>query len=1658
MTDFASLTISVDATQAKTAANELDKLADSGRSAETGISKSTSAIDSSLSSLKNSVIATVGSIASVYAAIGGAKAVADATIDFQRFESSLKVATGSSDAAAKEFDFVRKTALELGLDLRKTAEEYSKLAAASAGTTLAGQGVRDIFTSMAKASSVLGLSSEQSGRALNAFQQIISKGKVSAEELRGQLGDVLPGAFQIAARSMGVTTAEFDKMISKGDVLADDLLPRMAQELEKTFGAEAQQAAGGLSAQINRFNTALFEMQIAIGKTGLINFLSDGIELATSLTNKLTALFGGGQQITAIDQQKQAIAGLKSELQSLNDRKNIPLVGELLFDRKQADELKSRIESAESDLIKLSSVAKEVQSIVPQATIKAESAAAKPKVDTGRTRNVSKEISESEKFLQSLQREAEQAGKTEIEILQLKAAKLGLSDVAAPLIAQIDKTTTAMRSQRDQAGQLIRDLQDVENVTQSVKTAEEKLADETARLNRLLNLPNNAGISIETYGRAVRKAQEEFVKLSTQSKKTFDEVSQFAIQAERNIQTSFGDALRLGFEGNLSGMVSSFKSALAQMVAQAISSDVLGSIFGRSQGFNQTSILLDQFKAVLSGGKGAGGTDTTSSLLNGITGLGSTFKDGFSNLGKTFSSGFSSFRNLLPSFGRNAALGTGVGGLGGAGSALANGVGTGTAAAGGAFGGLGAVAGTAAIAFISTQVFKGLAGDKRLGGGFGKAVNAIGDLPIIGDLFPIAPALNFLFGRGPLKQKETNLIGTASESGFSGITSTKLKAEGGLLVGDKVIRIQADADTGKLLQEFNGKLKDTAQAASDAARIIGQFVDEGITQLSSSIKSSADVLGIGTSALDGFSQSINIASEKGKALSEEQLAKVVTDFGDAMARQLIPNIDEMSKRGENASDTFLRLGNEFQLLTKTLEVLGQSTLQASQFLKGVSFEARESFLKIVGGADKLNSELAFFSENFLTVEERLKPVAELVNKTFKELNVSGITTNEQFANLVKSQDLTTESGQRMFSSLLEIQDEFLQLTSTFGKFGGTIQATTEIIRQANDEQQRAAARRSEIAQRDRARAKQEEETKKLADARAEEIQNAIQLRAELLRAGDAMSLLANEFKAQDIKFNKDADFAAQFANSQAKLSADLIRAASDVAIEVNDVQSLLSKLYRNIISSEVVTPIYKGIKESILSGVDEFGKVVSNVAESDRRANSASITAISKAVDGFAKVIAQQRAARDVNSGGQGIAAVLAAQRQLSAARQTESVAGKLQFGSDVIAYAKAINQLNKDFDNGAISSNQYKQAIEGLNKVSSDAADLFNNTAKQMERIKDASLELGKSGLNSIGFYFNSISKSVRDLDKQAEQLGEPIGKVAQVVGKMKSIAFVFAESAGAVRDGFKDFAPTILRGLEGAGKVLSKSDIVSKAAQLAAGVLNTQSGKEKEQIIKADPLFKGKDANELSKLIEGVAAFDPESFEKSFLRISDALNKNKINEAQFAKLFNIALDSFEGLADGAGRAAGGLTEIGKLARSAADSIRLDRKLTLLNPKQQLDEAQRQFNALVVSAKGGDKQAATQLEGAARTLLETGQLSLSSQTDLFTFVQAKLREVEGSGTLQSLEVNANILKQLEAMNKRMEDQQKVNLGVSAQLASIQTKTAETLDRWEKQGMPPVRT
>ena len=111
---------------------------------------------------------------------------------------------------------------------------------------------------------------------------MISKGKVQAEELRGQLGERLPSAFQLAAKAMGMTTAQLDKFMADGKLTAEDLLPKLAKVMQSEFGAAAEAAANGIQGSLNRLSTQweLFKASLIDSDAAIagINTLRGAIE------------------------------------------------------------------------------------------------------------------------------------------------------------------------------------------------------------------------------------------------------------------------------------------------------------------------------------------------------------------------------------------------------------------------------------------------------------------------------------------------------------------------------------------------------------------------------------------------------------------------------------------------------------------------------------------------------------------------------------------------------------------------------------------------------------------------------------------------------------------------------------------------------------------------------------------------------------------------------------------------------------------------------------------------------------------------------------------------------------------------------------------------------------------------------------------------------------------------------------------------------------------------------------------------------------------------------------------------------------------------------------------------------------------------------------
>ncbi len=206
-------------------------------------------------------------------------------VQFEQLETSIEFVAGSAEEGAKALEFVGQTARKLRIDLAVATEGYKQLAAAARNTGLESETER-IFTSVAQASRVFGLSAEQTEGAILAVTQMISKGSVQAEELRGQLGERIPGAFQIAARAMNVTTQELGKLLETGQVTAEEFLPKFARQLESETRGGVTGAIQTTGAALQELRSSYTQFQLEIAKTtkpaqiALFTTLADALILA----------------------------------------------------------------------------------------------------------------------------------------------------------------------------------------------------------------------------------------------------------------------------------------------------------------------------------------------------------------------------------------------------------------------------------------------------------------------------------------------------------------------------------------------------------------------------------------------------------------------------------------------------------------------------------------------------------------------------------------------------------------------------------------------------------------------------------------------------------------------------------------------------------------------------------------------------------------------------------------------------------------------------------------------------------------------------------------------------------------------------------------------------------------------------------------------------------------------------------------------------------------------------------------------------------------------------------------------------------------------------------------------------------------------------------
>ena len=270
------------------------------RAGALGTAKRNSAGDTDqLSARVTNLTGLLGQMAGALGVAFSFRELVTAAAQMEQLRSGLTAVTGDATKAGKELEYVRTVASRIGADVTEVGRAFLSLSAATKGTAVEGEPTRQVFEAVATAMGKAGKSSAETANALQALSQMASKGVVQSEELRGQLGEALPGALNAAAKGMGITTAELMKLVEEGKIAASDIFPALAKGLNELYGAA--DGAQTLSQELTNVKNAVTDMAANIGDAGGLSALKVAAEIAQGAIVGLDAgLVAAGKSIGVV--------------------------------------------------------------------------------------------------------------------------------------------------------------------------------------------------------------------------------------------------------------------------------------------------------------------------------------------------------------------------------------------------------------------------------------------------------------------------------------------------------------------------------------------------------------------------------------------------------------------------------------------------------------------------------------------------------------------------------------------------------------------------------------------------------------------------------------------------------------------------------------------------------------------------------------------------------------------------------------------------------------------------------------------------------------------------------------------------------------------------------------------------------------------------------------------------------------------------------------------------------------------------------------------------------------------------------------------------------------------------------------------------------------
>jgi tape measure domain-containing protein len=262
-------------------------------------------IDSVSSGLNTTAINAAAIITAVEAAFtavkNGIAAIMGPVMQMDVINIQFKSISGNALLAANDLNFVMEASQKLGLSMKDSAAAFVQFAGATKGTSLEGQGAKDVFLGMSTALTAMHLPASVGTSVLQQLSQAVGKGKVEWQDWR-IVAENFPQATEILSKALGKTREETMLMIHAGQIGTDEIR-KFGIAMTDTFSADAVEASKSLQSQLNILGNNIFYAANSIGqqlKPALVFMIEGFNSWITNLKNSIPALAGVAAGLTTV--------------------------------------------------------------------------------------------------------------------------------------------------------------------------------------------------------------------------------------------------------------------------------------------------------------------------------------------------------------------------------------------------------------------------------------------------------------------------------------------------------------------------------------------------------------------------------------------------------------------------------------------------------------------------------------------------------------------------------------------------------------------------------------------------------------------------------------------------------------------------------------------------------------------------------------------------------------------------------------------------------------------------------------------------------------------------------------------------------------------------------------------------------------------------------------------------------------------------------------------------------------------------------------------------------------------------------------------------------------------------------------------------------------